>query len=83
MQQGNARDDAPRSCVEFVFRVYDNGRRERSATVFDVTPDGDLVPGPVRPTGRVGDFVVSAVAEWRRLQIDPRCDLGSGWRLRR
>ena len=70
-------------CVEFVYRVYADGRRERFATVLFPTTDGKLVAGTRRPSGRVGSFVAKAVSEWRRIGIDPRGEESAGYGRRR
>jgi hypothetical protein len=82
-----ARKPAPRSFVEFVYRVHSDGRRERSAAVFVVDEDGRVVPGPVRPTGPLGEFVADAVSEvasgsFRRVRIDARGEEPRGRRGR-
>jgi hypothetical protein len=71
------------ACVEFVYRVYEDGRRERRATVLVPTAQGDLRPGPSRPTGALGEFVAAAVREWRRVGIDPRHQTRTAERHRR
>jgi hypothetical protein len=70
------------ACVEFVYRVYEDGRRERFATLLLPTTDGKLVVGPRRPSGRVGVFVAQAVSEWRKVGIDPRGETRVGYRPR-
>jgi hypothetical protein len=79
---------APRSFVEFVYRVHSDGRRERSAMVFLVDETGRVVPGPVRPTGALGEFVAGAVAEvasgsYRRVAIDERAGRAASRDVRR
>jgi hypothetical protein len=63
--------DAPETVpyVEFVYRVYEDGRRERFATVLVPVADGGLRP-VYRPTGRLGRFAREAVAGWRCVTID-------------
>jgi hypothetical protein len=46
--------------VEFTFRVYDDGRRERRATVLVRTADGSYRPEP-RPRGELMQFVTRAI----------------------
>jgi hypothetical protein len=74
MQGKQRQHTTPCSCVESVYRVYEDGRRERFATVLVPAPDGGLVPGPTRPTGRLGRFVEASVGKWRRVQLDARGD---------
>ena len=58
MHPANAKQ--PSSCVEFTFRVYDDGRRERRATVLVKGADGGYRPEP-RPRGELGQFVTRAI----------------------
>ena len=66
------------ACVDFTYRVYSDGRRERFATVYAVDHDGALKRGSRRPTGPLGRFVADAISEVvemtnrRRVAIDPR-----------
>jgi hypothetical protein len=74
---------SPSSCVEFVYRVYDDGSHERFATVLVRSSDGELVRGPTRPTGQLGRFAARAVADWRRVVIDQRGEPHRGHSRRR
>jgi len=71
----------PTAYVEFTYRVYDDGRRERFATVYEIGHDGSVRPGPRRPGGRLGRFVADAVGELergepkRRVEIESRAAL--------
>jgi hypothetical protein len=62
--------------VEFVFRVYESGDRERYARLLVRDARGNVAPGPVRPQGELGEFVAEAVREAtgrpRRVTIDGR-----------
>ena len=66
------------ACVDFTYRVYSDGRRERFATVYAVGRDGTLKRGSRRPTGPLGRFVADAISEVvemtnpRRVVIEPR-----------
>jgi len=72
---------APTAYVEFTCRIYDDGRRERFATVYEISQDGTVRPGPRRPEGRLGRFVADAVGEVergeprRRVEIESRAAL--------
>lgn len=66
--------------VEFTYRVYSDGRRIRSARVFEVDEGGAVRPGPRRPEGTLAHFVREAIGEAatdmagtsRRVAIDER-----------
>lgn len=67
----------PTAYVEFTYRVYDDGRRERFATVHEIRPDGMVRPGPRRPEGRLGRFVADAVGEVERGEPKRRVEIES------
>ena len=64
MDSGDHRE-LPESCVEFKFRVYSDGRRERHAVVLLRGQDGVYRPGPSRPSGDLGRFVRTVIDEAR------------------